>query len=166
MSSEELSQAINLVKNENAGVFKAKDITKAFKDLGVPMAESLTTTLIQHGFIERAGLSYMDGYTWANDKPIYVGKIAELVALTRKRATLYCKKSREKKKAIKNGTYKEEPKNPTPIEEEYVVEPTQEHKELIPVDKAINKAIKLLLEHGYRVTKPVIIYEEVTVKNL
>lgn len=166
MSSEELSQAINLVKSENAGVFKAKDITKALRDLGVPMAESLTTTLIQQGFIEKAGLSYMDGFTWSNDKPIYVGKVAELMSLTRKKAILYCKKSRDKKKAIKNGTYKEEPKNPTPIEEEYIVEPAQEHKELIPVDKAINKAIQLLLAHGYKVTKPIIIYEEVTIKNL
>lgn len=166
MTPEELSQAINLVKNENAGVFKAKDITKAFKDLGVPMAECLTTTLIQQGFIEKAGLSYMDGYTWANDKPIYVGKVSDLILMARKRAASYCKKSREKKKAIENGTYKEEPKNPTPIEEEFVVEPAQEHKELVPVDKAINKAIQLLITHGYRVTKPVIIYEEVTIKNL
>lgn len=30
--------------------------------------------------------------------------------------------------------------------------------------KAINKAIKLLTENGYRVSKPVLIYEEVTVK--
>ena len=32
------------------------------------------------------------------------------------------------------------------------------------VDKAINKAIKLLTENGYRVSKPILIYEEVTVK--
>lgn len=42
--------------------------------------------------------------------------------------------------------------------------PVHEHKELVPVDKAINKAIKLLIENGYRVSKPVLIYEEVTVK--
>lgn len=39
-----------------------------------------------------------------------------------------------------------------------------ERKELVPVDKAINKAIKLLTENGYRVSKPILIYEEVTVK--
>lgn len=166
MTPEDLSQAINLVRTENAGVFKAKDIAKSLKDLGVPMAEGLTSTLIQQGFIVKAGLSFTDGYTWANDKPIYVGKVSDLVMMARKKAAALCKKSREKKKAIQNGTYKEEPKNPTPIEEEFVVEPVQEHKELVPVDKAINKAIKLLLEHGYKVTKPVIIYEEVTIKNL
>lgn len=37
-------------------------------------------------------------------------------------------------------------------------------KKAVPVDKAINKAIKLLTENGYRVSKPVLIYEEVTVK--
>lgn len=166
MTPEELSQAINLVRTDNAGVFKAKDIAKSLKDLGVPMAENLTTELIQQGFIVKAGLSFADGYTWANDKPIYVGKVSDLVMMARKKAAALCRKSRDKKKAIKNGTYKEEPKNLTPIEEEYVVEPAQEHKELVPVDKAINKAIKLLLEHGYKVTKPVIIYEEVTIKNL
>ena len=40
----------------------------------------------------------------------------------------------------------------------------QQGTELVPVDKAINKAIKLLTENGYRVSKPVLIYEEVTVK--
>ena len=165
MTLEELSQAINLVRTDNAGVFKAKDITKALKTLGVPMAENLTTVLIQQGIIVKAGLSFIDGYTWANDKPIYVGKVSDLIVMARKRAAAYCKKSREKKKAIQNGTYKEEPKNPAPIEEEFVV-PAQEHKELVPVDKAINKAIQLLLNHGYKVTRPVVIYEEVTIKNL
>ena len=42
--------------------------------------------------------------------------------------------------------------------------PVHERKELVPVDKAINKAIKLLTEYGYRVSKPILIYEEVTVK--
>ena len=166
MTPEELSQAINLVRTDNAGVFKAKDITKALKTLGVPMAENLTTVLIQQGIIVKAGLSFIDGYTWANDKPIYVGRVSDLIVMARKRAAAYCKKSREKKKAIQNGTYKEEPKNPVSIEEEFVVEPAQEHKELVPVDKAINKAIQLLLNHGYKVTRPVIIYEEVTIKNL
>jgi hypothetical protein len=66
MTPEELSQAINLVRTDNAGVFKAKDITKALKALGVPMAENLTTVLIQQGIIVKAGLSFIDGYTWAN----------------------------------------------------------------------------------------------------
>lgn len=38
--------------------------------------------------------------------------------------------------------------------------PVHERKELVPVDKAI----KLLTENGYRVSKPILIYEEVTVK--
>lgn len=32
MTPEELSKAINLVKTNNAGIFKAKDITTALKD--------------------------------------------------------------------------------------------------------------------------------------
>jgi hypothetical protein len=116
------------VRTDNAGVFKAKDITKALKALGVPMAENLTT-VFQQGIIVKAGLSFIDGYTWANNKPIYVGRVSDLIVMARKRAA-------------------------------------QEHKELVPVDKAINKAIQLLLNHGYKVTRPVVIYEEVTIKNL
>lgn len=52
----------------------------------------------------------------------------------------------------------------TEIEQVLEEVPVHEHKELVPVDKAINKAIKLLTENGYRVSKPVLIYEEVTVK--
>lgn len=51
---------------------------------------------------------------------------------------------------VQQGTWVEQPKETTEIE----------HKELVPVDKAI----KLLTENGYRVSKPVLIYEEVTVK--
>ena len=58
----------------------------------------------------------------------------------------------------------EQPKETTEIEQVLEEVPVHEHKELVPVDKAINKAIKLLTENGYRVSKPVLIYEEVTVK--
>lgn len=57
-----------------------------------------------------------------------------------------------------------QPKETTEIEQVLEEVPVHEHKELVPVDKAINKAIKLLTENGYRVSKPVLIYEEVTVK--
>lgn len=166
MTLEELSQAVNLVKTDNSGIFKAKDISKALKVLGVPMSDNFTSVLIQQGIIVKAGLSFMDGYTWADTKPIHINKVSELLATTRKKATLSAQKYHEKKKSIENGTYVAEPKNPTPMEEEFVVAPAQEHKELVPVDKAINKAIKLLLENGYKVTKPIVIYEEVTIKNL
>lgn len=166
MTSEELSQAINLVKSENSGVFRVEDLRKSLKTLGVPMFNEFATTLVQQGIVVKAGLTYQDGYSWADNNPIHMNKAVELLTITRKKVSAQARKYNEKKRAIQNGTYKEEPKNPTPIEEEIILEPAQEHKELVPVDKAINKAIKLLLEHGYRVTKPVIIYEEVTVKNL
>lgn len=166
MTSEELSQAINLVKSENPGVFRVEDLRKSLKTLGVPMSNEFATTLVQQGIVVKAGLTYQDGYSWADNNPIHMNKAVELLTITRKKVSAQARRYNEKKKAIQNGTYKEESKNPTPIEEEIIVEPVQEHKELVPVDKAINKAIKLLLEHGYRVTKPVIIYEEVTVKNL
>lgn len=54
----------------------------------------------------------------------------------------------------------EQPKETTEIEEVLEEVPVHERKELVPVDKAI----KLLTENGYRVSKPILIYEEVTVK--
>lgn len=65
---------------------------------------------------------------------------------------------------VQQGTWVEQPKETTEIEQVLEEVPVHEHKELVPVDKAINKAIKLLTENGYRVSKPVLIYEEVTVK--
>lgn len=53
-----------------------------------------------------------------------------------------------------------QPKETTEIEEVLEEVPVHERKELVPVDKAI----KLLTENGYRVSKPILIYEEVTVK--
>ena len=77
------------------------------------------------------------------------------------------RKYNQKKKAVQQGTWVEpvkQPKETTEIEQVLEEVPVHEHKELVPVDKAINKAIKLLTENGYRVSKPVLIYEEVTVK--
>lgn len=74
------------------------------------------------------------------------------------------RKYSQKKKAIQQGTWVEQPKETTEIEQVLEEVPVHEHKELVPVDKAINKAIKLLTENGYRASKPVLIYEEVTVK--
>lgn len=77
------------------------------------------------------------------------------------------RKYSQKKKAIQQGTWVEpvkQPKETTEIEEVLEEVPVHERKELVPVDKAINKAIKLLTENGYRVSRPVLIYEEVTVK--
>lgn len=61
---------------------------------------------------------------------------------------------------VQQGTWVEQPKETTEIEQVLEEVPVHEHKELVPVDKAI----KLLTENGYRVSKPVLIYEEVTVK--
>lgn len=151
MTAEELSAAVNLVKSENSGVFGVKDIRSAFKQLGVPMYSEFATTLVQQGILVQAGLTYLDGYSWSNTEPIHMNKVAELMTITRK-------------KAVQQGTWVEQPKETTEIEQVLEEVPVHEHKELVPVDKAINKAIKLLTENGYRVSKPVLIYEEVTVK--
>lgn len=159
MSTEELSEAVNLVKLDNSGVFTVKDIRKALKAKGIPMSNEFATTLVQHGYIVKAGLTFQDGYSWSNTEPIHMNKVAELVAITRKRVAAQARKYYHKKEAVRQGTWVEQPKETTEIEQ--VLE---EHKELVPVDKAINKAIKLLTENGYRVSKPILIYEEVTVK--
>ena len=73
------------------------------------------------------------------------------------------RKYSQKKKAIQQGTWVEsvkQPKETTEIEQVLEEVPVHERKELVPVDKAI----KLLTENGYRVSRPVLIYEEVTVK--
>lgn len=147
-----MTAAVNLVKSENSGVFGVKDIRSAFKQLGVPMYSEFATTLVQQGILVQAGLTYLDGYSWSNTEPIHMNKVAELMTITRKKV------------AVQQGTWVEQPKETTEIEQVLEEVPVHEHKELVPVDKAINKAIKLLTENGYRVSKPVLIYEEVTVK--
>lgn len=117
--------------------------------------------LAKQGVIVPAGLTFMDGYVWKNSEPIHMNRVIELFEMTRKKVSAQCKKYRDGRKTEQVGT--EESKNPVKKEEESVPE---EHKELIPIDKAINKAIKLLLEHGYKITRPVVTYEEVTIKNL
>lgn len=157
MTAEELSAAVNLVKSENSGVFGVKDIRSAFKDLGVPMYSEFATTLVQQGVLVQAGLTYQDGFSWSNTEPIHINKVVAAQA----------RKYSQKKKAIQQGTWVEpvkQPKETTEIEEVLEEVPVHERKELVPVDKAINKAIKLLTENGYRVSKPILIYEEVTVK--
>lgn len=160
MKPEELSTAVNLVKSENSGIFSVKDIRNALKSLGVPMYNELATTLVQQGIIVQAGLTFQDGYNWASTEPIHISKVSELMGITRKRVAAQARKYSHKKKAIEDGTWVEQPKETTEIEEV----PVHERKELVPVDKAINKAIKLLTENGYRVSRPVLIYEEVTAK--
>lgn len=80
--------------------------------------------------------------------------------ITRKKVATQARKYNQKKKAVQQGTWVEQPKETTEIEQVLEEVPVHEHKELVPVDKAI----KLLTENGYRVSKPVLIYEEVTVK--
>lgn len=160
MTAEELSAAVNLVKSENSGVFGVKDIRSAFKDLGVPMYSEFATTLVQQGVLVQAGLTYQDGFSWSSTEPIHMNKVVELMTITRKKVAAQARKYSQKKKAIQQGTWVEQPKETTEIEEV----PVHERKEFVPVDKAINKAIKLLTENGYRVSRPVLIYEEVTVK--
>lgn len=162
MTAEELSAAVNLVKSENSGVFGVKDIRSAFKQLGVPMYSEFATTLVQQGVLVQAGLTYQDGFSWSSTEPIHMNKVVEL--MTRKKVAAQARKYNQKKKAVQQGTWVEQPKETTEIEQVLEEVPVHEHKELVPVDKAINKAIKLLTENGYRVSKPVLIYEEVTVK--
>lgn len=163
LTTEDLSKAVNSIKKEFSGVFKLEDVRKALKEANVPLYSEYTTMLTKQGLIVPAGLTFMDGYTWKSPEPIHMKRVAELLEMTKKKVAAQSKKYNDKKKAIREGTWIEEPKNPVEIEEEFI---SEEHKELIPVDKAISRAIKLLLEHGYKVTRPVIIYEEVTTKNL
>lgn len=167
MTAEELSATVNLVKTENSGVFGVKDIRTAFKELGVPMYNEFATTLVQQGVLVPAGLTYQDGFSWSSTEPIHMNKVVELMTITRKKVAAQARKYSQKKKAIQQGTWVEpQPKKTTEIEQTLEETPVHEHKELVPVDKAINKAIKLLIENGYRVSKPVLIYEEVTVKSV
>lgn len=139
-----MTAAVNLVKSENSGVFGVKDIRSAFKYLGVPMYSEFATTLVQQGILVQAGLTYLDGYSWSNTEPIHMNKVAELMTITRKKVAAQARKYNQKKKAVQQGTWVEQPKETTEIEQ--VLEEVHEHKELVPVDKAINKAIKLLTE--------------------
>ena len=93
MTAEELSAAVNLVKSENSGVFGVKDIRSAFKQLGVPMYSEFATTLVQHGILVQAGLTYLDGYSWSNTEPIHMNKVAA-----------QARKYNQKKKAVQQGT--------------------------------------------------------------
>lgn len=158
MSAEELSTAVNLVKSNSSAIFGVKDVRSALKGLGVPMSSEFATTLVQQGYLIQAGLTYQDGYSWSSTEPIHMNKVMELMNITRKRVAAQARRYNQKKKAMQQGTW--EPKETVEVEEV----PVHEHKELVPVDKAINKAIKLLIENGYRVSKPVLIYEEVTVR--
>lgn len=169
MTSEELSAAVNLVKSENSGVFSVKDIRNALKQLGVPMYSEFATTLVQQGMLVQAGLTCQDGYSWSTTKPIHMNKVNELMNITRKKVAAQARRYNQKKRAIQQGTWVEpvkQPKETTEIEEVLEEVPVHGRKELVPVDRAINKAIKLLTENGYRVSKPILIYEEVTVKNV
>lgn len=167
MTPEELSAAVNLVKSECMAVFRVEVIRTAFKDLGVPMYSEYATTLVQQGVIVQAGLTFQDGFSWASNEPIHINKVIEYMNITRKRVAAASKKYNQKKKAMQQGTWVEpvkQPKETVEIEQEFEETPVHERKELVPVDKAINRAIKLLTENGYRVSKPILIYEEVTVK--
>lgn len=166
MTAEELSAAVNLVKSENSGVFGVKDIRSALKELKVPMSSEFATTLVQQGYLVQAGLTFQDGYSWSSPEPIHKNKVSELMNITRKKVAAQARKYNHKKKAIQQGTWIEQPKETTEVEEVLEEVPAHERKELVPVDKAINRAIKLLIENGYRVSKPILIYEEVTVKKV
>lgn len=115
MTAEELSAAVNLVKSENSGVFGVKDIRSAFKQLGVPMYSEFATTLVQQGILVQAGLTYLDGYSWSNTEPIHMNKVAEL--MTRKKVAAQARKYNQKKKAVQQGTWVEQPKETTEIEQ-------------------------------------------------
>lgn len=132
MTAEELSAAVNLVKSENSGVFGVKDIRSAFKDLGVPMYSEFATTLVQQGV-------HQDGFSWSSTEPIHMNKVVELMTITRKKVAAQARKYSQKKKAIQQGTWVEQPKETTEIEQVLEEVPVHERKELVPVDKAINR---------------------------
>ena len=131
MTNEELSVAVNLIKLEYTGVFKVEDIRNACKNKGIPMYSEFATTLVRQGIIVQAGLTFFDGYMWSNSKPIHISKVAELMSDTRKKVAKQAKNYQQKKKGI------------------------------TPESMAINEAIKLLLDNGYKVSKPIITYEDV-----
>ena len=157
---EDITAAINLVKRENAGVFKMKDLVSQLKELKVTLYGQIPYSLKSLGYIVAASVSSHGGYMWAKSEPIHITKVEELLVHARKEVKAWSKRYNEEKKNKKLGIVPI--KNEQQIEEEIV--PVQEHKELVPVDKAIVNAIKLLSEYGYRITKPVLVYEEVTIK--
>lgn len=160
MNLEDTTAAINLVKREYSGVFKMADLISAFKGLKVTLYGQLPYSLKSLGYIVPASVTTHGGYMWAKPEPIHITRVEELFVHARKEMTNWSKRRADERKSNKLGV--------VPIKNEQVIEgvitPVQEHKDLIPVDKAILNAIKLLSECGYRISKPVIIYEEVTVK--
>lgn len=154
------NRQFKMEQKTNRSKMSTEELSEALKAKGIPMSSEFATTLVQHGYIVKAGLTFQDGYSWSNTEPIHMNKVAELVAITRKRVAAQARKYYHKKEAVRQGTWVEQPKETTEIEQVLEEVPVHEHKELVPVDKAI----KLLTENGYRVSKPVLIYEEVTVK--
>lgn len=161
MTKEELSVAVNMAKAETSSVFKLGDLRNLLKSLNVPMFSDLVTTFISRGLIVRAGTTFLEGYEWKSSEPILKDRIFEMLSITRKMAAQRATEHNRNKKAKANGT-PPVPKDAIEIQEE--ITPAQKRVELVALDKAEVKAVKLLLSLGYRITRPVIIYEEVTVK--
>lgn len=139
MTVKELSVAVNSVKSDSPKEFKLKDIRDKFRSLGVPMYCEFTTTLVNQGIIVKIGITIYSGYRWANQEPIHINRIAELMEITRRKVAAQTKESHLKRKA-------------------------QEEKTSESIEETINKAIKLLIENGYKISKPVLTYEEVTIE--
>lgn len=154
----DVTSGINLVKRESPGVFRMVDIVTKLNTLGVTLYGQIPYSMISLGYIIQAGATRQDGYTWKNSEPIYISTVQVIVDHARKVIRAASNRASKKRKGIIESPIVKETQE---VEE---VIPVQERKELVPLDKAIYNAIKLLSENGYRISKPVFVYEEVTIK--
>lgn len=145
----ELTISINLIKKNSPETFKLTDLVSRLRVLKVRAYGQIPYSLRSIGLIVPVSTSVRDGYMWANSSPIHFSKVEETIDHASKAIKAWSKQAIERKK--KNKSIKKET-----IEKEQTAE-----KELIPLDKAIHNAVKLLLANGYKISKPSIIYEEV-----
>lgn len=155
---EDITSGINLLKRESASVFKLTDMVFQLKELGIALYGQIPYSMLSLGYIVQVGITKRSGYSWANAEPLHIGKMQAIIEHARKVQRMASVKSAKKRKGIV-----EQPVIKETQEVEEVI-PVQERKELVPLDKAIYNAVKLLSENGYRISKPILVYEEVTVK--
>lgn len=147
----ELTISINLIKKNSPETFKLTDLVSRLRVLKVRAYGQIPYSLRSIGLIVPVSTSVRDGYMWASSGPVHFTKVEETIDHASKAIKAWSKQAIERKK--KNKSIKKEAEA---IEKEQTAK-----KELIPLDKAIHTAVKLLLANGYKISKPSIIYEEV-----
>lgn len=143
MTLNELSVAVNMVKKESPATFTLSSLRLQLREIGVPMYNAFARALVSRGFIEKVGLTLAEGYQWAKPEPIHKDIVESLIKKARKRSSDQAKARRNKLQVAPQ------------------VEEVQEVK-LTPKEELINRAIKILLDNGYKISKPITTYEEVT----